>query len=190
MATEVILPKVDMDMTTGTIAVWHVKDGDTVKKGQPLFDIETDKAAMEIESPADGVIKIDAPVKAVPPIGAIVAMVFAVGEDVKAFASSAASAAAVAAPSTAGAGGASSVTAASAATPAPARGKSEGVRPRRWRAVWPAGGCGACLTRRPGSRGRIVAADVTSAKLAVKPAAAQPSALASGPGQCRSARHV
>ena len=65
MATEVILPKVDMDMSTGTIAVWHVKDGDTVKKGQPLFDIETDKAAMEIESPAEGVIRIgNAPVKA------------------------------------------------------------------------------------------------------------------------------
>ena len=38
MPAEVILPKVDMDMTTGTIAVWHVKDGDTVKKGQVWSD--------------------------------------------------------------------------------------------------------------------------------------------------------
>jgi pyruvate dehydrogenase E2 component (dihydrolipoamide acetyltransferase) len=58
MAVEVILPKVDMDMSTGVISQWHVKDGDTVKKGQPIFDIETDKAAMEIEAPGDGTIKL------------------------------------------------------------------------------------------------------------------------------------
>jgi pyruvate dehydrogenase E2 component (dihydrolipoamide acetyltransferase) len=86
MATEVILPKVDMDMSTGTISVWHVKDGDTVKKSQALFDIETDKAAMEIESPADGVIRIGtAPVKATLPIGTVVAMIYAAGEEPKAF---------------------------------------------------------------------------------------------------------
>jgi pyruvate dehydrogenase E2 component (dihydrolipoamide acetyltransferase) len=87
MPVEVILPKVDMDMSTGTISVWHVKDGETVKKGQPLFDIETDKAAMEIESPGDGVIRIgDAPVRAVVPIGTVVAMIFGAGEQSKAFA--------------------------------------------------------------------------------------------------------
>lgn len=43
-----------MDMTTGTLSVWHVSEGDIVEKGAPLFDIETDKAAMEVESPASG----------------------------------------------------------------------------------------------------------------------------------------
>jgi pyruvate dehydrogenase E2 component (dihydrolipoamide acetyltransferase) len=57
MATEVILPKVDMDMATGKVNKWHVKDGDTVKKGQVLFEIETDKSAMEIEAPTDGVVR-------------------------------------------------------------------------------------------------------------------------------------
>lgn len=52
--TEVILPKVDMDMTHGTLAVWHVTEGDMVQQGAPLFDIETDKAAMEVEAPATG----------------------------------------------------------------------------------------------------------------------------------------
>ena len=51
---EVILPKVDMDMTHGTLAVWHVAEGEHVKQGAPLFDIETDKAAMEVEAPAPG----------------------------------------------------------------------------------------------------------------------------------------
>ena len=57
MATEVILPKVDMDMSTGIISKWHVKNDETVKKGQVLFEMETDKSAIEIDAPADGVIK-------------------------------------------------------------------------------------------------------------------------------------
>jgi pyruvate dehydrogenase E2 component (dihydrolipoamide acetyltransferase) len=83
MATEVILPKVDMDMTTGIISKWHVKNGDTVKKGQVLFEMETDKSAMEIDASADGVIhNIEAQSGAATPIGAIVAMIYAVGEKV------------------------------------------------------------------------------------------------------------
>ena len=54
MPVEVIMPKVDMDMATGKLAAWHVAEGDVVTKGAPLFDIETDKAAMEVESPATG----------------------------------------------------------------------------------------------------------------------------------------
>lgn len=58
MPTEVIMPKVDMDMETGTIASWHAGDGDMVEKGNALFDIETDKATMEVESPASGRLHI------------------------------------------------------------------------------------------------------------------------------------
>jgi pyruvate dehydrogenase E2 component (dihydrolipoamide acetyltransferase) len=56
MPVEVILPRVDMDMATGKISKWYVKEGDKVAKGAPIFEIETDKAAMEVESPGDGVI--------------------------------------------------------------------------------------------------------------------------------------
>lgn len=56
MATEVIMPRVDMDMTEGKIALWHVKNGDVVTKGQVLFEIETDKAAMEVDAPVAGII--------------------------------------------------------------------------------------------------------------------------------------
>jgi pyruvate dehydrogenase E2 component (dihydrolipoamide acetyltransferase) len=81
MAVEVILPKVDMDMATGTISNWHALDGATVKKGQALFDIETDKAAMEIESPGDGVLRyVKADTNVALPIGTVVAMIFAAGE--------------------------------------------------------------------------------------------------------------
>jgi pyruvate dehydrogenase E2 component (dihydrolipoamide acetyltransferase) len=81
MPVEIILPKVDMDMATGIIASWHVKEGDTVKKGMPLFDIETDKSAMEIECPADGIIaNISAQKGDVVPVGRAVAFIYQAGE--------------------------------------------------------------------------------------------------------------
>ena len=57
MPIEVILPRVDMDMATGKISKWYVKEGQPVSKGAPIFEIETDKAAMEVEAPGDGVIR-------------------------------------------------------------------------------------------------------------------------------------
>jgi pyruvate dehydrogenase E2 component (dihydrolipoamide acetyltransferase) len=80
MPTEVILPKVDMDMAVGKISAWHVKDGDTVKKGQVIFEIETDKAAMEIEAPADGVVRNLAPMATEIAVGSAVAFILKDGE--------------------------------------------------------------------------------------------------------------
>jgi pyruvate dehydrogenase E2 component (dihydrolipoamide acetyltransferase) len=81
MPIEVILPKVDMDMATGKIAKWHVKEGDTVKKGELLFEIETDKASMEIDAGADGIIRnINAAEGAVVPVGVAVAYIYQEGE--------------------------------------------------------------------------------------------------------------
>jgi len=82
MAVEVILPKVDMDMETGQISRWFAKDGDTVTKGQLLFEIETDKAAMEVDAPASGIIAdISAAEGAVVPVGQAVAWIYAEGEE-------------------------------------------------------------------------------------------------------------
>lgn len=75
------MPKVDMDMATGTIAAWHAADGDFVEKGHALFDIETDKAAMEVEAPATGQLHIVAAGAGVPiAIGEPVAWILADGE--------------------------------------------------------------------------------------------------------------
>ncbi len=77
------MPKVDMDMSSGKIAVWHVEEGAAVKAGDPLFDIETDKAAMEVESPASGTLHhILAEVGAEVAIGKPVAWVYTAGEAV------------------------------------------------------------------------------------------------------------
>ena len=83
MPVEVILPKVDMDMAKGRIVAWHVAEGEAVAKGDPLFDIETEKAAMEVESPGAGTLRhVTAPEGTEVPIGAAVAWIYAEGEPV------------------------------------------------------------------------------------------------------------
>jgi len=77
------MPKVDMDMTAGTIVNWHVAEGGRVERATPLFDIETDKAAMEVESPATGVLgHVVAKAGASVPIGQPVAWIYADGETI------------------------------------------------------------------------------------------------------------
>ncbi len=83
MPTEVIMPKVDMDMASGKILTWHVGEGERVAKGDPLFDIETDKAAMEVEAPADGLLHHTAPEGMEIPIGTPCAWLYADGEEVR-----------------------------------------------------------------------------------------------------------
>lgn len=82
MPTEVIMPKVDMDMAKGKIMSWHIAEGESVSKGDPLFDIETDKAAMEVEAPADGILYHTAPEGMDIPIGTPCAWLYAEGEEV------------------------------------------------------------------------------------------------------------
>ena len=82
MPVEVILPKVDMDMTTGRISSWAVEEGAKVRKGDLLFEIETDKAAMEIDAPESGVVRhITGEAGVDIPVGEVVAWIYREGED-------------------------------------------------------------------------------------------------------------
>ncbi|MEO8712456.1 MAG: biotin/lipoyl-containing protein, partial [Parafilimonas sp.] len=56
MAEKILMPRLSDTMTEGVIAAWHKNVGDTVKKGDLLAEIETDKATMELESYKDGVL--------------------------------------------------------------------------------------------------------------------------------------
>jgi pyruvate dehydrogenase E2 component (dihydrolipoamide acetyltransferase) len=161
MPVEVILPKVDMDMATGKISQWHAKDGDAVKKGQVLFDIETDKAAMEIESPGDGVLRGLAATGVDIPVGQAVAYLLAAGETldaVKAKAPVAAEAKAVA-------------EAPKAAAPSPVSTLSgTGVRATPLaRRLAKEKGINLAAVSGSGPHGRIVAKDVETAKIIVPP---------------------
>ncbi|MBS3764027.1 MAG: 2-oxo acid dehydrogenase subunit E2 [Planctomycetes bacterium] len=57
MLQEVLLPQLGQTMEEGTIEKWHKKEGDKVKKGEVLFELTTDKATLEVESFADGLLK-------------------------------------------------------------------------------------------------------------------------------------
>mgnify|MGYP000147042584 CR=1 FL=1 len=85
MAEIVRMPKLSDTMSDGVVAVWHKKVGDTVKTGDLLAEIESDKATMEFESFQEGVllhIGIEAGTKA--PVDSILAILGKAGEDVKA----------------------------------------------------------------------------------------------------------
>src|SRR5258706_4678431 len=56
MAEVILMPRLSDTMTEGVIAEWHKKVGDTVKKGDLLAEVETDKATMELESYKDGTL--------------------------------------------------------------------------------------------------------------------------------------
>ena len=56
MAEVILMPRLSDTMTEGVIAAWHKKVGDTVKKGDLLAEVETDKATMELESYKDGIL--------------------------------------------------------------------------------------------------------------------------------------
>jgi len=57
MATTITLQKLGQTMEEGTVVSCKVKVGDKVNKGDVIFEIETDKATIEMESPADGTVK-------------------------------------------------------------------------------------------------------------------------------------
>ncbi|MGH6798209.1 MAG: biotin/lipoyl-containing protein, partial [Roseiarcus sp.] len=81
MAVEIVMPRVDMDMTSGRMGRWHAAEGAHVEKGATLFEIETDKAAMEVDAPASGVLKFVAASEGdVLAVGACIGWIVAEGE--------------------------------------------------------------------------------------------------------------
>jgi len=81
MAISVVMPALEMAQETGKLISWLKKEGESVAKGEPLLEIETDKAVMEIESPGDGVlagVKIQAGAEV--PVGRIIAWIVRPGE--------------------------------------------------------------------------------------------------------------
>src|ERR1044071_470562 len=81
MATSIVMPALEMAQETGKIISWLKKEGETITKGEPLLEVETDKAVVEVEATADGVL---AGVKSqegdVVPVGVTIAWIVAPGE--------------------------------------------------------------------------------------------------------------
>lgn len=82
MAFSVVMPALEMAQETGKLLAWRKKEGDPVSKGEPLLEIETDKAVVEVEAPADGVLAgIKASEGAEIPVGQTIAWIVAPGEE-------------------------------------------------------------------------------------------------------------
>jgi pyruvate dehydrogenase E2 component (dihydrolipoamide acetyltransferase) len=57
MVTKVVMPKLSLTMKEGTIGQWYKKEGETVKKGEPIVEIISEKATYDLESPATGILR-------------------------------------------------------------------------------------------------------------------------------------
>src|SRR5258708_5694729 len=81
MAHSIVMPALEMAQETGKLLSWRKKEGDAIAKGEPLLDVETDKAVVEIESPADGVLAgVRAREGDVIPVGQTIAWIVSPGE--------------------------------------------------------------------------------------------------------------
>lgn len=83
MAYEILMPKLGLTMTEGTVEEWKFREGDYVKKGDALFSVSTDKLTNDVESEAEGVLlKILLPAGETAPCKAIVGYLGQEGESV------------------------------------------------------------------------------------------------------------
>lgn len=81
MAHSIVMPALEMAQETGKLVSWRKREGDTIAKGEPLLDVETDKAVVEIESPADGILAgVKAQAGDVIPVGQTIAWIVNPGE--------------------------------------------------------------------------------------------------------------
>src|SRR5215470_10439075 len=81
MATEVVLPKLGLTQDEGTIVRWVKPEGSRVAKGEPLFEVLTDKATIEVEAPASGtLLRILVPEGTTAPVATPIAVIGEPGE--------------------------------------------------------------------------------------------------------------
>ena len=81
MAHSIVMPALEMAQETGKLLSWRKKEGDAITKGEPLLDVETDKAVVEIESPAEGILAgVKAHAGDIIPVGQTIAWIVNPGE--------------------------------------------------------------------------------------------------------------
>ena len=173
MAEVIIMPKLGFNMDNGQLVTWHKKVGEAVKKGEPLFDINTDKTTMPVEATLDGVLlKIMLDEGDFADVFTPIAVIGAQGEDAEAalavHGGEAAPAAATPAPAVA-----DSAPAAGGGAPAPASAGGLKLTPKARKLIADEGIDPANLSgvQGTGFRGGITARDIKASPLAKKMAA-------------------
>jgi pyruvate dehydrogenase E2 component (dihydrolipoamide acetyltransferase) len=82
MATEVKLPRLGQGMESGTVVRWLKQEGDRVEKGEPLYELDTEKVTQEVEAESSGVLLKIAVQEGEVPVGQTVAVIGEEGEEV------------------------------------------------------------------------------------------------------------
>lgn len=81
MALSIVMPALEMAQETGKLLCWLKKEGEHVNKGEPLLEVETDKAVVEVDSPGDGILAgVRSAAGAVVPVGQTIAWLVQPGE--------------------------------------------------------------------------------------------------------------
>ena len=155
MAQSIVMPALEMAQETGKLLSWRKKEGEAVAKGEPLLDVETDKAVVEVEAQADGILAgLKAREGDVIPVGQTIGWIVAPGEKPPVEEVAAASGRRMdSTPVVA----ASAVASAAAAAPAPVSGARVSPKARR---LAKEHGVDLALVRGSGSDGEISAEDV------------------------------
>ncbi|MDO8422622.1 MAG: pyruvate dehydrogenase complex dihydrolipoamide acetyltransferase [Parvibaculum sp.] len=180
MPTNILMPALSPTMEEGTLTKWMVKEGDEVRSGDVIAEIETDKATMEVEAVEEGkIIKILVPegsenVK----VNAVIAVIAEDGEDVSAPATPAPKVEAKAAPQPDAK--AEAVAPVSAPTPRTTSSDKRLFATPLARRIASDKGIDLAAITGSGPRGRIIKADVEAAKPGSKPASVASAPLASG----------
>lgn len=86
MAVEIVMTRMDMGQQSGTVVCWLKEEGEPVRKGEPVVEVETDKVVVEIEAPAAGILSgISAQANEEVPVGQVIAYILEPGDDPHAF---------------------------------------------------------------------------------------------------------
>jgi pyruvate dehydrogenase E2 component (dihydrolipoamide acetyltransferase) len=188
MSIDILMPALSPTMEEGTLAKWHVKVGDTVKAGDVIAEIETDKATMEVEAVDEGVVEailVEAGTENVK-VNALIAKLAGEGESPAPAPKAEAPKAAAAAPAPAAAAPAAAPASPAPAAPVAADGSRVFASPLA-RRLASAAGLDLKTIKGTGPHGRVVKSDVEAAKSgapaakaasASAPAAAAPAAAA------------
>jgi pyruvate dehydrogenase E2 component (dihydrolipoamide acetyltransferase) len=179
MAISVVMPALEMAQDTGKLVSWRKKEGEAVAKGEILLEVETDKAVVEVEAQAAGVL---GGVKAQPgdvvPVGHTIAWLLGPGESVPAGDAPTQAAADAARPAAASSAAAQATKAAT--TPTPADGRQVRISPKA-RRLAKENNIDIATLRGTGPDGEILAADIMAA--VASPSAPGSAAASAGAGE-------
>jgi pyruvate dehydrogenase E2 component (dihydrolipoamide acetyltransferase) len=176
MASQVIMPKLSPTMEEGVVSRWLKKEGDKVSMGEPLAEIDTDKATMEMQALANGVLrKILINEGESAPLGQLIAIIGAPDEDISSLLNQAAAPAAkTQAPAAANAEPAT-------ATVAPATAKPEAEKPVSQASAPQGNGSQAAEVTKKSASGRLIVSPL-AARMAAEAGVDLRSLQGSGPG--------